>query len=228
MSHQNKKTSLGYILSAPVPEPISTPFPALSSTSGSSNIPIIPPSSSSPSPASPGSSPGLLSLPRSALSLIAYYLVLPPSSTSIGHPSSLLPLLSTCSHLNSLLRLPANPQLYHDLYSATFDTAALDRRYAWISATLAKQTGGSKRAFDLFGDPRSWAEDYRARWEMSGRMREVGKKGTFELDWGSDKSGVREMILPDLWNAWFLVTENGQSKYSRCVWVYGQLSCARW
>jgi hypothetical protein len=191
-SRAPRKSSLGYIL-APF-----SPDPSFAS----------PPSSASSRPSSSSNGlPNLASLPRSLLSRIAYHLV---ASSPILHPSNLTPLLTTSRAIHSVLSFRRNPRLYHDLYAATFDTDAIIRRYAWISSALEKQSGGKKKAFDLFGDPKSWAEDYKLRWSTRQRMRDAVRKES--LEGGTGKGLWRnEDILPDLWTAWFLATEDGGS-----------------
>lgn len=189
-----RKTSLGYILSPFSPDP-SFASPPSSSSSNSR------PSSSSKPIAT------LMSLPRPIISQIAYDLVL---STPNYHPATLLPLLSSSKTLYAILSFNTNPLLYNKLYAATFDTVPLHRRYAWISAQLEKQSGGKRKAFDLFGDPKSWAEDYRLRWNTRRRMREVVKYGS--LGGAVGVGAMRNQdLMPDLWAVWFLATEDGMS-----------------
>lgn len=64
-----------------------------------------------------------------------------------------------------------------------------------------------KKMFKLFDDPRSWAQDYRSRWEMARRMKKVVRFGKLFVPGICD----REQMMADLWNVWFLVTENGES-----------------
>jgi hypothetical protein len=122
------------------------------------------------------------------------------------------------------------PLLYHDLYCATFDHAALTRRFNWMAATMAASAkpppppggpgGGNghgppggggvkgKKMFKLFDDPRSWAIDYRARWDMARRMKKVIQFGKLYVPGVCD----REQMTADLWHVWFLLTENGKSE----------------
>lgn len=198
-SGKNKKTSLGYILGPSSPE-----SPSIGSTTSSSR----PSSSSSNSPLN------FCRLPRQLISRIAFIVVVSPVSSDSGtakadsHPADLLPLLLTCKGIYAALSFTTNPRLYRDLYLVTFDTEAITRRYAWISATLEKQSGGKKKAFDLFGDPKSYAHDYKARWACRQRMRRAIREGTVNLE-----VGVKADCLPDLWVIWFLVTESGQSPF---------------
>jgi hypothetical protein len=37
----------------------------------------------------------------------------------------------------------------------------------WMQKHLAQQAGRGRKIFDLFSDPRSWAIDYKTRWEFS-------------------------------------------------------------
>lgn len=63
----------------------------------------------------------------------------------------------------------------------------------------------SKQTFDLFSDPRSWAMDYKERWITAKRMRLNVRRQSMVVE------GVcnREDMMADLWNIWFLLTENG-------------------
>lgn len=170
-------------------------------------------------------------LPRNLLGQVAYYLVV--DENGIGRdPSALLPLLKTCKSIHSALMFDEYPQLYYDLYCATFDHAALTRRFNWMAATMAASAkpppppggpggpgggnghgppggGGAKgkKMFKLFDDPRSWAIDYRARWDMARRMKKVIKFGKLYVPGVCD----REQMTADLWHVWFLLTENGES-----------------
>lgn len=186
---------------------------------------------------------GLSRLPRNLLGQVAYNLVV--DTDSIGRdPSALLPLLMTSKGIYSALMFDEYPQLYYDLYCATFDHAALQRRFNWMAKTMSgaspsattPSTGTSqnqghatptqtpnsyphpqppagggppkgKKMFKLFDDPRSWAIDYRTRWEMARRMRKVVRYGKLYVPGICDK----EAVLGDLWNVWFLLTENGES-----------------
>jgi hypothetical protein len=178
-------------------------------------------------------------LPRNLLGQVAYYLVV--DENGIGRdPSALLPLLYTCKSIHSALMFDEYPQLYYDLYCATFDHAALSRRFNWMAATMSASAkarppaGGAgpgagnghapgppggppgagggekgKKMFKLFDDPRSWAHDYRSRWEMARRMKKVVQFGKLFVPGICD----REQMMADLWNVWFLVTENGASAH---------------
>ncbi|KIR71562.1 hypothetical protein I310_04869 [Cryptococcus deuterogattii CA1014] len=57
---------------------------------------------------------------------------------------------------------------------------------------------------DLLSEPRPWAIDYRTRWEMSRRMRQIAKLGRVEIPGICD----RAQFMEDMWTVWFLVTEN--------------------
>lgn len=175
---------------------------------------------------------GLALLPRNLLGLVAYHLVV--DDRGVGRdPSALLPLLLTSHSIYSALTFDEYPQLYYDLYCATFDHAALQRRFDWMAKTMSgaassaapNQRGGGgavypnisgsagsgppkgKKMFKLFDDPRSWAIDYKTRWEMARRMKRVVKHGRLYVLGVCDK----EDVLGDLWNVWFLLTENGES-----------------
>ncbi|WVQ64805.1 uncharacterized protein L199_002974 [Kwoniella botswanensis] len=151
------------------------------------------------------------------------------------HPSKLLPLLFVSKTIYEQICFDNNPQLYNRLFRATFDVQALDRRYQWMKKNLTKPSpasnstsdssststtnanadstgnsaiskpdGKNRKIFDLFSDPRSWAIDYRTRWEQSYRMRQVSKQSRIEIPGICDK----EAYVADLWNVWFLLTEN--------------------
>lgn len=62
-----------------------------------------------------------------------------------------------------------------------------------------------KKTFDLFADPRSWAMDYKNRWETAYRMRQAVRSGRLDVHTDGDK----EQLCEDLWTIWFLLTENG-------------------
>lgn len=227
------------------------------------------------------SSASLDSLPHNILSLIAYHIVITSPSC---HPGSLSAALASCKAFHYAASFESNPQLYHDLFSHTFDLAALRRRYDWMKrrlmqarlAAIANETaangepsmkkkaesamdsagapgstgqgasmGGAngpsngptsitakyngdaaakpqsnvdgnkptkspaamtaKQAFDLFGDPRSWAMDYKERWTTAKRMRLNVRMHSMVVPGSCD----REDMMADLWNIWFLLTENG-------------------
>jgi hypothetical protein len=145
----------------------------------------------------------------------------------------MLPLLKTCKTIHSALMFDEYPQLYYDLYCATFDHAALTRRFNWMAKTMAASAkppppgggpgggnghgppggggggggGPGKKMFKLFDDPRSWAIDYKSRWEMARRMKKLVGYGKLFVEGLCD----REQMTADLWNVWFLLTENGES-----------------
>ncbi|ODO06362.1 hypothetical protein L198_01594 [Cryptococcus wingfieldii CBS 7118] len=146
--------------------------------------------------------PHLASLPRHIQSRIAYHTVLDAPN---AHPAALLPLLLACRTLNHNLTFAHNPQLYHELYLATFDSTAVTRRYQWMLTHIF--TRGVK-GYNLFSDPRPWAIDYRTRWELCGRWREVAKLGTIDIPGLCDYARFAE----DLWDVFFLLSENGKLK----------------
>ncbi|WWC60195.1 uncharacterized protein I303_102760 [Kwoniella dejecticola CBS 10117] len=159
-------------------------------------------------------------LPRELLALIAFHLVTEGRQEEENdeiygkHPSNLLPLLFTSKSIYEAICFDNNPQLYNSLFRATFDTKALDRRYHWMKKHLHRpppsnpngngEKAKGKKVFDLFADPRSWAIDYKTRWEQSFRMRQVAKYCRIEIPGVCDK----EAYVADLWNVWFLLTEN--------------------
>ncbi|ODO09228.1 hypothetical protein I350_02828 [Cryptococcus amylolentus CBS 6273] len=142
--------------------------------------------------------PHLASLPRHIQSRIAYHTVLDAPN---AHPAALLPLLLACRTLNHNLTFAHNPQLYHELYLATFDSTAITRRYEWMLTHIF--TRGVK-GYNLFSDPRPWAIDYRTRWELCGRWREVAKLGTIDIPGLCGYARFAE----DLWDVFFLLSEN--------------------
>jgi hypothetical protein len=161
----------------------------------------------------------LESLPRNLLGQVAFYLVV--DGNGIGRdPSAMLPLLKTSKAIYSALTFDEFPQLYHDLFCATFDHAALTRRFNWMAATMAASRGAGggakppgpggdgkgKKMFKLFDDPRSWAIEYRNRWGMARRMKAITRHGKLYVQGLCDK----EQAIADMWNIWFLLTENGQ------------------
>jgi len=193
VSEPPAKTSLGFICS---------PISELTSLNTSRPLPVFHSESRRRSrhPA------GLEALPREALALVAYHLVV--DDQGIGrHPSCLLSLLLTARTIHQAISFENNPQLYNSLFRATFDHAALTRRYQWMKHHLADVAGRGTKMFDLFSDPRSWAIDYQTRWEQSTRMRIVAKLGSMEIPGLCDQ----KQMYTDLWNVWFLLTENGKS-----------------
>ena len=147
----------------------------------------------------------LETLPRALLAHIAYLVVV--DNQGVGrHPSQLIPLQLTCRTIHSCISFDNNAQLYNNLFRATFDSSALDRRYEWMTKHVADMAGRGRKIFDLFADPRSWAIDYKTRWEQSWRMREVAKQQRLEIPGVSS----RDQLVADLWNVWFLLTENGE------------------
>ena len=212
------KTSLGFILSPPGNNTGSNtiPLPPIRSFSISSHYSMPSPASSTSSdPALHSTISGsrkrsrLEKLPRNLIAHIAFLLVIDDQTDSPGrpkprkHPNALFPLFLSCRTIYDAISFDNNPQLYNTLFRHTFDTSALDRRYRWMQKHLASQAGRGRKIFDLFSDPRSWAIDYKTRWEQASRMRLVVKKGDYE--------GVctRDQLTADLWNVWFLLTENG-------------------
>ena len=79
-------------------------------------------------PIKPRRKPLFEMLSRDTLARIAYHLVV--DDNGIGrHPSVLIPLLLTNKIVYDAIAFDNNPQLYNNLYRATFDYAALIRRY---------------------------------------------------------------------------------------------------
>lgn len=143
-------------------------------------------------------------LARTALHLVA--------ASPRRHPSALLPLFLTCRAVYVAISFPNNPQLYKDLYFATFNYRAVLRRCQWMKTHVFKD---EYNILDLFSDPRLWALDYRTRWEMSRRMRQIAMLGRVEIPGVCD----RTQFMQDMWTVWFLVTENGASQ----VFVFNYL-----
>ncbi|WWD16640.1 hypothetical protein CI109_101070 [Kwoniella shandongensis] len=214
-SNNRRKTSLEFIITRPTSQSGS------SSTSTPTMIrdgiapvfhPAPAPSTPTPKPqttslASSSSAPKgkktLESLPRELLALVAFHLVVDDQGYG-SHPCSLLPFLHTSRTIHEAISFDNNPQLYHRLFQATFDYAALDRRYNWMVQHLSTQAGKGKKLFNLFADPRSWAIDYRSRWESCMRMRKVAEYKKVEIPGVCDKA----TFIADLWNVWFLLTED--------------------
>jgi hypothetical protein len=152
----------------------------------------------------------LAALPREILTQIAFHLVV--DDDGLGqHPSPLIPFLLSCRAVHEAISFGNNPQLYNRLFRATFDHKALERRYGWMKEHLSDVAGRGKESFDLFADPRSWAIDYKVRWEQSWRMRQVVKHAKIEVPGVCDL----EQLTADLWNVWFLLTENGEVTIAR-------------
>ena len=144
-------------------------------------------------------------LPRDIHALVAFHLVV--DDNGLGrHPALLIPLFLTSRVVYDSISFDNNPQLYNKLFRATFDTSALDRRYNWMVIHLADMAGRGRKIFDLFSDPRSWAIDYKTRWDLSWRMREVVRRDTLEIPGVCDK----DQLAADHWNVWFILTENGK------------------
>lgn len=141
-------------------------------------------------------------LPPELLSRTALHLV---AASPRRHPSALLPLFLTCRAVYHAISLPNNPQLYKDLYFATFDYSAVLRRCQWMETHIFKD---GYNILNLLSDPRLWALDYTTRWEMSRRMRQIAKLGRVEIPGVCD----RRQFMQDMWTVWFLVTENGASQ----------------
>ncbi|ORX36504.1 hypothetical protein BD324DRAFT_580977 [Kockovaella imperatae] len=142
-------------------------------------------------------------LPDNVLSIIAYHIVV--NDHGVGSsPSHLLPFLYTSRSIYSKLSFRANPQLYNNLFRATFDHAALMRRYKWMVKHLASMAGRGRNTYDLFSDSESWAEDYKARWITARRMRAIARAKATMIPGVSSE----ETFLEDAWVVWFLVTEN--------------------
>nr|ODN87764.1 hypothetical protein L204_06431 [Cryptococcus depauperatus CBS 7855] len=138
--------------------------------------------------------------PRDLLARIAYYVVVDEDGGA-GHPACLVPFYLSCRTIYQAISFANNPQLYKELYLATFDFKAMLRRFSWMALHLTKK---KSKVFHLFDDPRTWAADYRGRWETSRRLRHVARYGRINVEGVCDKT----TFVEDLWNVWFLITEN--------------------
>lgn len=164
----------------------------------------------------------LEALPKDVLGRIAYHLVIEcdnnDTKTRIA-PSSLIAFLRTCRKINQAISFDSCPELYHRLYRATFDHQAIRRRYQWlipdpgdlgVNVSGGRELNGSQNqssnVYDVFDGPKSWAVDYKTRWEMAKRMRAVVRADTVDVPGVCD----RDQLLADMWNVWFLLTENGE------------------
>lgn len=114
-------------------------------------------------------------------------------------------MLKTCKAMETALRFDNNPVLYNRLFRATFDLGALIRRTQWMF-DVNTDVPGTSRKTELFGDPRSWAIEYKSRWQLRNRMRACIAHQTVNVP------GVSSLkhLDADLWALWFLWTENGE------------------
>ena len=157
----------------------------------------------------------LESLPRHLLGIIAYHVVV--DSHGVGRsPSVLLPLFLTSKSMYNALAFDRHPELYNNLFRATFDHAALTRRYKFMVKHLSEVAGRGRKVYDLFSDPKSWAFEYKDRWAMSRRMREAVHVGTMNI------AGLptQKEIDADMWRLWFLSTENGELTHAECCALF--------
>lgn len=147
----------------------------------------------------------LEALPLPILSRIIINLVIQSDSTY--HPSSLLPVLCVSRTLHSKLTLDGNPQLYHDLFNATFDTLALARRYPWLVENKQNIPYLENSSDQVISDPKKQGIEYKRLWGTARRTKATVQAGIPVVP---GVAGV-EHIIPDLWQLWFLATENGES-----------------
>ncbi|KAK4685690.1 hypothetical protein P7C73_g4455, partial [Tremellales sp. Uapishka_1] len=157
------------------------------------------------SPAGSSGKTAFETLPKQLVALIAFHVVIDDSKPSIRpRPSSLIPLYLTSKSIYEAIAFDNNYQLYNALFRSTFDCAALKRRYDYMIQHLADVAGRGRMIFDLFQDPKSWAVDYKTRWELAWRMRQVVKHASVEIEGVCD----RAQLTDDLWILWFIITEN--------------------
>jgi hypothetical protein len=78
---------------------------------------------------------------------------------------------------------------------------------------LGVVTGRGDIVTNLFADPKSWAEDYKDRWKLAQTMKMVVRTGTIDRP---NEQGENVEIDRDLWNVWFLLTENGATFCLEC------------
>lgn len=97
----------------------------------------------------------LLALPDELLSQVAFFCAL---SSTPGPPSGLVPLLCTHSRLAGCLSSDANPSLYGRILRATWDLAAVRRRYGP----------------DALADVRAESAELRRRWRILQTVRALG------------------------------------------------------
>jgi hypothetical protein len=143
-------------------------------------------------------------MPTDILGRIAYHVVV-ESDEHAGRPSLLLPLIYASRVLNDALTFENNPVLYNRLFRATFDLGALVRRTQWMF-DVNTDVPGTSRKTELFGNPRSWAIEYKHRWELRRRMRACIAHQSVNVPGVSS----REHLDTDMWALWFLWTENGE------------------
>jgi hypothetical protein len=122
-----------------------------------------------------------------------------------GKPSLLLPILQTSKALNEALRFDDNPVLYNRLFRATFDVNALVRRTQWMFDANPDSPATSRKT-ELFGNPRTWATEYKDRYELRNRMRAAIAYQSVNVPGIS----TPEALNTDMWALWFLWTENGE------------------
>ncbi|GMK54940.1 hypothetical protein CspeluHIS016_0115260 [Cutaneotrichosporon spelunceum] len=122
-----------------------------------------------------------------------------------GRPSRLLQLLKTSRALHLALNFDANPVLYNRLLRVTFDLGALVRRTQWMFDVDTDIPGTSHKT-ELFPNPRSWAMEYRDRWELRNHMRACIAHQSINVLGLS----TRENRGTDMWGLGFLWTENGR------------------
>ena len=205
----DRKTSLNYILStanAQASRDVAPPF-MLGDKIDMSRPQPIKPHAACGSTSRPSMMPAsrLDAMPNHVLAIVAYHLVVDDRGLG-GHPSAIIPLLLSNRKIYDKISFAANPQLYNNLFRATFDYAALNRRYKWMVKHYPAMAGRGTSRFDLFSDPKSWAEEYKARWITSKRMSRVVARGLNFMPEPSDEADFQE----DAWVVWFLVTENGE------------------
>jgi hypothetical protein len=138
-----------------------------------------------PPPPSP-----LLALPDELLSQVAFFCALSPTP---GPPSGLVPLLCTHPRLVASLSSEANPSLYGRILRATWDLAAVRRRYG--PAALA--------------DVRAESAELERRWTVLQTVRALGDDVGGWLA-AHDTDGER-LLEETMLEVILLLMENGQS-----------------
>lgn len=147
----------------------------------------------------------LEALPLTVLSRIVQHAVL--RSPTAYDPAALVPLLCASKTLHGKLTLDGNPELYRDLYRATFDTAALARRYPWLLENHENIRFLGRACKDVLSDPRMQGAEYISLWATARRATAIVNAGTAIVP----GIATSDDIVPDLWRLWFLTTENGTS-----------------
>lgn len=162
--------------------------------------------------------PELADMPAEVLANIAYHVVIDTKDGKLraGRPSRLFPLYLTCRSIYRKIKLRNNPLLYHCLFRDTFDTDAIIRRTQWMYDIRENKKPGEvydastwrTLSTPTFADPKAWAREYRARWDLRNRMRWAVMHQTLT------PNGVRAHpnMTADQWILYFLFSENGEQR----------------